>query len=341
MIMQTKLQNDYCVMPERYFTKVRGSLALSLTMAIGFLLLPASSYGQAISYKEGVKIAGADSAFSNARDASQPVVVPPISFVDVNSGHFGKLEIELEDAQFLDTAVDKLHLLAHDLDVQAGTLKSLDVNVKGGHVRDFVFDKLAMETAGDLKFDSGILLNHRLLQFDRPAQANVSVMISQASLNQYLNSPRTLERFSTSASRRASAVIGLANMVGIKINQIGLNIESANIKLARHNQFKLDIVSKLGVGELALPVNGEVSGELVLQDGSLIISNPHLVTAGQDIPPEISNILLKKINLIPALSQQSEDIRFDFTELKVLAGKQIQLRGVAYINRLRFGNAKG
>jgi len=48
--------------------------------------------------------------------------------------------------------------------------------------------------------------------------------------------------------------------------------------------------------------------------------------------------LLKKINLIPALSQKSEDIRFNFTELKVLSGKQIQLRGIAYVSRLRFGS---
>jgi hypothetical protein len=233
--------------------------------------------------------------------------------------------------------VDKLHLIARDLDVQTGTLKSLNVDIKGGHVRDFIFDKLIMETAGDLKFDPGVMLNHRMLQFDHEAQANVSVLISQASLNQFLNSPHTLERFSTSATKRAGAMVGLASMVGIKINQIGLNIQSANVKLGRHNQFKLDITSKLGVGDLALAINGQVQGELALQDGSLTIINPHLVTNGQQIPPQLSNILLKKINLIPALSQQSEDIRFNFTELKVSAGKQIQLRGIAYVSRLRFG----
>ena len=29
----------------------------------------------------------------------------------------------------------------------------------------------------------------------------------------------------------------------------------------------------------------------------------------------------------------------DFTDMKVVAGKQIQLRGTAYVSRLRFGNA--
>ncbi len=78
-----------------------------------------------------------------------------------------------------------------------------------------------------------------------------------------------------------------------------------------------------------------------MQDGSLTIVEPHLTTAGQEIPPELSNFLIKKINLIPANTQKSDDIRFHFTDLKVVAGKQIQLRGTAFVSRLRFGNARG
>ena len=129
-----------------------------------------------------VRLAGADSALSRAPGSVEPVVVPPISFVDVNSGRFGKLEIDLEEAQFLDTAVDKLHLVARNFDVEGGTLKSLSVAIAGGHIHDFIFDQLSMNTSGALKFDPGILLNHRVLQFDQPAQADVSVVVSQASL---------------------------------------------------------------------------------------------------------------------------------------------------------------
>src|SRR5580700_4451019 len=76
-------------------------------------------------------------AENNPSMAVEPMVVPPISFVDVNSGRFGKLEIDLENGQFLDTAVDKLHLVARDFDVQPGTLKSLNINLTGGHIHDF------------------------------------------------------------------------------------------------------------------------------------------------------------------------------------------------------------
>jgi hypothetical protein len=284
-----------------------------------------------------VKAEGSNAA--NYASTNEPVVVPPISFIDVNSGHFGKLEIDLENGQFLDTAVDKLHLTAREFDVQPGTLRSLNVSVQGGHLHDFIFDKLTMNTAENLKFDPGVLLNHRLLEFTEPAQADVVVLVSQKSLNQFLSSPKTLERLSVCATRKAGAIASLASLVGIKINQFGLTIDSASLKLMHHNQFKLDFVSKVGLGDLGLPISGTMQGQLSLQDGSLTITEPHLITAGQEIPPELSNFLIKKINLIPANTQKSNDIRFNFTDMKVTAGKQILLRGTASVSRLRFGNA--
>ncbi len=315
-----------------YVRRIRlGFIAILLTASYVLTLTP-RSYAQ--------QMAGIDSVLKNAGGQTQPVVVPPISFVDVNSGRFGKLEVDLEDGQFLDTAVDKLHLLAKSLDVEAGTLRSLNIYIEGGHVRDFIFDKLKMETSGDLSFNSGVLLNHKLLQFEQPAQANVSVVISQNSLNKFLSSPRTLERLSISANKKANALAGLANLVGIKINQVGLIIDSASVKLAKHNRFKMDFTSKIGLGNLGLPLIGQIQGELALQDGALVINDPHLTTGGQEIPQELANFLLKKVNLIPSLSQTSEDIRFNFTDLKVLSNREIQLRGTAYVSRLRFGNAK-
>lgn len=318
-----------------------GNLAFATLAAI---FLSCNFYAYSQENENTIKpsqLADIDALINSAKQTQQPVVVPPISFVDVNNGRFGKLEIDLEEGQFLDTAVEKLHLLARNLDIQSGTLKSLSVQIKGGRVRDFLFDKLDMSTPEDLKFDPGIMVNHRILQFTTPAQANVAVTISQESLNKFLSAPNTLERFSTSATKRAGALVSLANMVGIKMNQIGLSVHSANLKLQRHNRFSLALDSKLGVGNLGLDINGVINGDLTLQNGVLAINNPQLITNGHEIPPEIAQILLKRINLIPALSQQSEDIRFNFNELKVSAGKRIELRGIAYVSRLRFGNAKG
>jgi hypothetical protein len=48
---------------------------------------------QEIAPNKNTKLAEVDSLLNNAKE-SQPMVVPPISFVDVNSGRFGKLEID-------------------------------------------------------------------------------------------------------------------------------------------------------------------------------------------------------------------------------------------------------
>jgi hypothetical protein len=275
-----------------------------------------------------------DDQIKNFQPGQPPVVVPPISFVDVNAGRFGKLEIDLEDGQFLDAAVDKLHLTAKDLDVKEGVLKSLDIAVYGGHLSDFTFDHLTVSSQGDLKFDPGMLINHRLLQFIEPVSAYVTATVSQASLNRYLNSPRTLSKLSVTVGRKAAAI---ASLVGVDTRSLGLNVSQADLAIKRGNTVIVDFQSNFGFGQVGLPINAEVQGKLDLQDGWLAVSEPHLLTAGQEISPELSALLLKKIASISQAVQNSQDIRFSFTDLKVVPNKHIQLKGTAQISRLRFG----
>lgn len=279
----------------------------------------------------------ANASIKNFQPGQEPVIVPPITFVDVNAGRFGKLEIDLTDGQFLDGAVDKMHLTARDLDVKEGVLKSLDIAIEGGHLQDFIFDQLNIITQGDLKFDPGIMLNHRMLQFSEPAQAEVVATISQTSLNSFLNSPRTLQRLSVKAGRKAAAI---ASLVGVNGGNIGLNITGADAVIKKGNRVAVDFQSNLGLGQMGLPLNGEIQATLGLRDGWLDVSEPHLSTGGQELSPELSALLLKKIGGISTSAQKSEDIRFRFTDLKVVANKQIQLKGTAQISRLRFGQPR-
>lgn len=279
----------------------------------------------------------ANASIKNFQPGQEPVIVPPITFVDVNAGRFGKLEIDLTDGQFLDGAVDKMHLTARDLDVKEGVLKSLAIAIEGGHLQDFIFDQLNIVTQGDLKFDPGIMLNHRMLQFSEPAQAEVVATISQTSLNSFLNSPRTLQRLSVKAGRKAAAI---ASLVGLNGGNIGLNITGADAVIKKGNRVAVDFQSNLGLGQMGLPLNGEIQATLGLKDGWLNVSEPHLSTGGQELSPELSALLLKKIGGISTSAQKSEDIRFLFTDLKVIANKQIQLKGTAQISRLRFGQPR-
>jgi len=277
---------------------------------------------------------GADAAFKNFKSGGEPVVVPPVTFVDVNSGRFGKLEVDLTDGQFLDTGVDHLHMVAKDLDVREGVLKSLDIAVRGGHLHDFIFDQLNLTTAGELNFDSGIFLNHHILQFTQPAQAEVSALITQESLNTFLASPKTLGRLSVSAGRGATQI---ASLLGIQNAPIGLSVTRANVALQKGNKVAVALDTSVGMGQVGLPIQGQVEGKLGLADGKLDFEDMHITTAGQELPPEMSKVLLNKINSIAGSTQKSEDIHFQFTDLKVVSGKNIQLKGTAQVSRLRFG----
>lgn len=286
---------------------------------------------------------------NNSQPTNQALAAPPLSFVDVNSGRFGKLEISMDDGQFLSGSTDNLHLIARDMDFAQGELKSLDLELKGAHLRDFIVDKLTISTQGTLSFDSGLLLNQKMLQFRSPAEAQVTALISQESLNKFLKAPTTLNRLSVTAGQPGSILsklLGLAqgapNQNGQpgqpgQAGQFGLTMETANISLLKANKINIQAVGKLGLSQLAIPLNAEVESRLFLENGWVQVGDTKLMTAGQEISPQLSQMLVEKINNLSNLGQKSDDIHFSFTDLKVVPGKQLMVTGTAMVNRLRFG----
>jgi len=269
---------------------------------------------------------------------SGPVVVPPISFVDISSGRFGKLDLDLQDGQFLDAAVDDLHLVAKDLDLNTGVLKSLNIDVKGGHFQDFIFDELTLDTQGDMNFDTGAMLNHKVLQFTQPAQAQVMAVISQNSLNQFLSSPQTLQRLSVTASNKGVGMI--ASMMGANassIPNIGVNLTGANVVIGKGSRVLTNLQSTVGMGQMGIPVNLTLDTKLGLKDGWVNLYDTHLNTNGQEISPQLSEMVVKKVNSLADWQAKNDDIHFSFTDLQVVPGKKFVLRGSAQVNRLRFG----
>jgi len=280
---------------------------------------------------------GAPSGMDNALlhyQPGQPVVVPAVTFVDVNSGRFGKLEIDLEEGQFLAASCDHLHLVARHLDVQDGVLKSLQIQIQGGHLQDFIFDSLELSTAGEMNFDPGVFLNHRMLQFTQPVPAEVTAIVSQQSLNSFLNAPKTLDRLSISAGKRANALASLVGMGG----NLGLNVSKSDLVLGKSGKVTVSVQTNVGLGQLGgVPINATIDGRLGLKDGWLDLSDTHMITGGQEISPELTNLLIKKVQSVSAAAQSSNDLKFTFTDLKVVPNKHIVLKGTAQISRLRFG----
>lgn len=265
---------------------------------------------------------------------TQALSAPTLSFVDINSGSFGKLEIDMQDGQFARGACDNIHLVARNMDLNLGELKSLDVEVKGGNMEDFIVDKLTLTTQGALKFDTGLLLNQRVLQFTSPATAQVTALVSQDSLNKYLKAPSTLEKLSYTVTKKGGMLAGLLGAAG---GNFGLTMTGASVILGRNNKVSMTAEGKAGLGQLTVPLAAQLESQLSIQDGWVQLGDTKLMTAGQEISPQLSEMLVKKINGLSNLGTKSDDIHFSFTDLKVTSGKQLVVTGTAQVNRLRFG----
>ncbi len=263
-----------------------------------------------------------------------PLSVPALTFVDVTSGQFGKLEINLEQARFQDTAVENLHLVASNFDITQGKLSSLDIGIIGGHVQDFIFDKLNLSSNNEMYFDSNDFLTQKTLTFTTPVQANVYAEISQKSLNSFLNAPNTLNRLSATANGKVAMI---ANMFGVNSNNLGFSVMGLEANLASHNQLKLNLDTRLGLGQNTAVVPVEASAVISLANGWITLNDTHLITAGQELPAPIANMLVSKINNLAKFNDNSRDISFQFTRLTVQPNRKFLLSGQATINKLRFG----
>jgi hypothetical protein len=253
--------------------------------------------------------------------------------IDLASAKFGRLKIELDDAQFMNSAVSKVSISADKMNMEEGTLEGLSIDVSGGQFAELSIDKLSMATAGPLRFDSQALINKRSLEFDKPANAQVTAAITQASLNHFLNQPEILKRLSASAKKRLPV---LSHMLGQNV-EIGLKFSEARLALKPDNNVNLSFDSRLGVGKVSMSVPVSMSTKLSLEDGWIKLTDMHLLTSGQEVAPDLGEKVVNKINSLSSWVNHTGDIQFRFTDLKVVADDHFELTGTAQVNRLRFG----
>jgi hypothetical protein len=267
----------------------------------------------------------------------QPVPLAGASMLDINSAVLGKLDIDLTDGHFNNSDVDKLHLTALNLNMKDGAIKGLNIDVKGGRFQEMAFDQLTIAAQGDMAFDRDLLLNEKVLQFKSPAAAQVYAVVSQDSLNRFISSPQTLEKLSSTASRKVSM---LASMLGGNAANFGFTLSEASVVLAKSNRVVINMKTSLGLGSMGVPLPLSLDTKLGLKDGWINLSDTHLNTNGTEISPLLSEMLVKKINGVSDWGLKTDDIHFEFSDLKVVPNKQFILKGTAQINRLRFGKEK-
>jgi hypothetical protein len=260
------------------------------------------------------------------------VLVTPSSLIDLTSASFGHFEVNLDKAQFKETSLDHAHIGVQGMDFRQGTLKGLSISVSGGRFEQFIFDQMNIDTDGQMHFDPALLLTEKVLQFDAPQRANISVIVSQASLNQFLSSPKTLDKISVTASKRISTI---ASFFGANAANIGLHLTDVKVLLQKANKVVLLVTANVGMGGVGVPLSFQIDAKLGIKNGWVEITDAHLITNGQEISPQLSEALLKKVNSLASWGHRSDDIQFEFNDIKVAPGKQFVVKGTVIIKRLR------
>ncbi len=294
---------------------------------------PRVSEGDAGSTGTTSPIAG-DDGYNGSNGSNAPLVVSP-STLDITTARFGKLEIDLKEAAWLEAKVHLVRLIADRLDMSSGILYSLSLRAEEGEFQDFTIDMLEMSSQENLRFDIRELLDKKALVFIEPALAQVRVIVSQKSLNNFLNAQEVLARLSGSAKKRVAILSALARQ---DVN-FGFTFTSGEVKLEDDNHVRMTMESKLGIGKAGLPVQLTAETKLNLQNGWVNLSDTHLLTGGATVPKDVAAKIVRRINDLSKWGSASDDIHFEFTSLNVFPGDRLELAGTARIKRLRFERA--
>jgi hypothetical protein len=315
--------------------KLFGKKKIAITGSV--ITQPAVTTGDTTTQAQVTTTETTTNGAASPEQAAGPVVVAPSTLVDLTTAKFGRLDVTLRDAYFLDADVRDLRLSAENMDMNKGTLDTLSIQVDRGAFEGFTVDSLRMWTRGALNFDVPKLLNDKVLQFHQPATANVRVSVTQDSLNKFLNAPFVLERLSGSARKRVPILSTLARQ---DVN-FGFTFLKGNLVLEPENRVKLAMDSKLGMGKVGVNMALAAETKLLLSEGWVQLADTRLTTGDKSVPKDLAERIVTRINSLSKWGTQSDDIKFQFTDLNVVPNERLELQGTALINRLRFARNQG
>jgi hypothetical protein len=132
----------------------------------------------------------------------------------------------------------------------------------------------------------------------------------------------------------------LANILGSIGGNVGFSLTQGDIRLAKANSINMNLQTRVGLGQVGVPIPVAIKAKLGLKDGWVEMQDTEVTTNGQALSPEIAKLIVNKVNGLSNWGKRSDDIQFSFTELKVVPGKQFILKGTAEVKQLRFSRLR-
>ncbi|MBY0449882.1 MAG: hypothetical protein K2X01_04570 [Cyanobacteria bacterium] len=244
-----------------------------------------------------------------------------VAFIDLPESSAQSIILDINQARFAQQSVGRLTLNATGIDFKQGNLQKLKASLQDGNFNNMLVNELVLDSA-PFHFDTFELLNHRRFILDKPVYAGVSLKISEANLNSFIRSPKTIGKLEAAVAKKTG---------GIKLIQFSNpTVDIPNGK----SRVKLTMQVSLA-NALATPI--EMSGILTVFEGKLLFQQLKVVSNQVQLPVDIATVFEKKLNELIDVERIGRSNFTIYAQSLSIHQKTIQILGNAKLSRLEFG----
>ena len=157
-----------------------------------------------------------------------------VETVDLPLSQADLIHLEIKEGFFDESSVGHLNVSMHKVNLRDGYLNSLELGINNGEFEYVFFDSLTLKTA-PFSFDTYDLINHQRFSLDQPVNGSVSVVITEAGLNRFIQEPRVRQKIEKSIQKKTG---------GIKL----ITFDNPKLELLRKDEVKLSLMLNVGGG---------------------------------------------------------------------------------------------
>lgn len=251
-----------------------------------------------------------------------PIRSSGVMALDLPDSSAQSMSLDIVKGRFSDYSVGRITLTGSGIDFRNGSLQGLKADIAEGNFENLLVDKLSIIAPG-FNFNTMELLNNRTFVLAQPVSAKVNLVLSEAGLNQFLASPKTMEKIEKSIQKKTG---------GMKL----ITFSNANLSLLSGNKVKMNVMSTVAQG-LAVPM--EMTGKLGIQNGQLKLSGLAIASGGNDVqlPLDVASSFQDKINELIDFKRLGKNSMVINADSMKMSGKSLIIDGHATLTKLQFG----
>lgn len=251
-----------------------------------------------------------------------PVKAGGVMALDLPDSSAQSVSLDIVKGRFSEYSVGRITLTGSGIDFRNGTLQGLSADILEGDFDSLLVDKFSL-IAPAFSFDTMQLLNNRSFVLAQPVTAKVKLALSEAGLNRFISSPKTLSKIEKSIQKQTG---------GLKL----ITFSKPSLSLLAGNKVKMNVTGLVAQG-LAVPL--EMTGKLVIQAGQLAITNMALSSEGSDLqlPLDVAKSFQDKLNEMIDFKRLGKNSMVITADSMKLTGKTLMIDGHATLTKLQFG----